>query len=95
MYRLPRIFVNYYLQQKCLKMNTELMTCCAYEENVIKGTYFRKTCSCIKYIFLLSLTCEQKPGHELRCKQITSKRAKFLLNINKQARKHKNWDLNI
>jgi len=40
------------------------------------------------------MTCEQKPGHENRCKQI-SRRAKFLLNINKQPRKHKNWDLNI
>ena len=75
-------------------MNKELITCCAYEENVIKGTYFRETCSCIKYIFLPSLTHEQKPGHEHGCKQITSRRAKFLL-INKQPKKHKNWDVNI
>jgi len=47
-------------------MNTELMICCAYEENVIKITYFRETCSYIKYIFLPSLTREQKPGHENR-----------------------------
>jgi len=32
-------------------MNTELMTCCAYEENVIKRTHFRETCSYKKYIF--------------------------------------------